>query len=207
MDDLQHELDAVEKRTRRYWFQDGVVEMSSGAVFLVVAIYLLIQNAWRDTLPHTVFNIAFPVLIVVLVFAGRWMVRTVKDRYVHPRTGYVSFRRREGHRWARGALAFVIAALTTLVISRSPVLLNWIPALEGLVFAVAFFALGRNVDILRFPVEGLLCALVGVALAVSRLQEDVAAALLFAWLGVVLVAGGLGAFIGYTRQLPPSEQE
>lgn len=207
MDDLQHELDALEKRTRRYWFQDGVVEMSTGTVFLVVAVYFLLQNAWRDTLPHTVLNFAFPVLVVALVLAGRWMVQTVKDRYVHPRTGYVSLRRREGHRWARGALAFVIAALTTLVVSRSPVLRNWIPALEGLVFGVAFFVLGRNADILRFPVEGLLCALVGVVLAVSRLQHDVAVALLFAWLGVVLAAGGLVAFIGYTRQLPPSEQQ
>ncbi len=206
MDDLQHELDAVEKRTRRYWYQDGICEMASATVFLLVAGYFLLQNAWRNSAHDLLLNIAFPLIIVALALAARRVIRVVKDRYVHPRTGYVSFSRRAGHRWARAALAFAIGVLTTLLILRSPVLVNWTAALEGLVFAAFFFYVGRKVDILRFPIEGVLCAVVGVLVSASHLDEDVAAALLFAWLGVLVGTGGLVAFVRYARQLPPREQ-
>ena len=205
MDDFQREIDQAEKRTRRYWFEDGLAEISGGLVFLLVALYLLVDDALRGTAPGAVFTLAFPVLIVVLGLAGRRMVRAAKDRYVHPRTGFVSFPRRRGHRAARAALAFVIAVLFGLLASRARILVTWIPALEGGIFAVAFFYLGRKVEILRFPLEGLLCAITGVALSAVGLSEDVAAALLFAWLGVVLIAGGGVAFLGYLKRVPPKE--
>jgi hypothetical protein len=134
------------------------------------------------------------------------MAQAAKDKYVHPRTGFVSFTRRKAHRWATGALAFVISALMALLISRSPVLRNAIPALQGTVFAVGFFYWGRKVDLLRFSVEGLLCAVVGIVVSVVRLDANVAAAILFGWLGLVLAAGGLVAFIGYVRHSPRREQ-
>ena len=205
MDDFQREIDQAEKRTRRYWFEDGLAEISSGLIFLLVALYLLVDDALRGTVPGAVFTLAFPVLIVALGLAGRRLVRAAKDRYVHPRTGFVSFPRRKGHRVARAALAFVIAVLFSLLVSRARVLVNWIPALEGGIFAAAFFYCGRKVEILRFPIVGLLCAIAGVALSAAGLSEDVAAALLFAWLGVALVTGGSVAFLGYLRRVPPEE--
>jgi hypothetical protein len=206
MDDLQHELDAVARRTLRSYFQDGVAEMSSATVFLLVAAYFVVQRAWRNAAHDVLLNLVFPLTVLALVLAARWTIRVVKDRYVHPRTGYVSFRRREGHRWAHAALAFAIGILMTLLISRTPILVNWIPALEGLVFAAGFLYFGRKFEILRFSVDGLLCAVAGAIVAAVRLDEDVAAALIFAWLGVVLGTGGLLAFMRYRRQTPPPEE-
>jgi hypothetical protein len=204
MDDLQRELADVERRTRRYWFDDGLAEIFASAVFLVVALYFLAQRALGPHTSNALQNLAFPILIVVLAIARRGL-RMAKSRLVYPRTGYVAFRRPQGHRWATGALACVISVLIALLITRAPMLLNWISATEGLVFGVALLSLGRKTGMLRFPVEGLLTALVGFALSIMRLEENVAAALLFASVGAVLVAGGLVGLVSYLRTAPGEE--
>jgi hypothetical protein len=209
MDDPQRQIDHVEKRTRRYWLDDGVTEIAAGLAFLIVALYLLAEHALRGTPRGGLFSIAFPILVIVLAAAGQRAVRAVKDRYVHPRTGFVSFARPHAPIWARVAaalLAFLIAMLIVLFASHAPALRNWIPALEGGILAAGFLFASRQADIVRFPVEGLLCAVGGILLSMMPLSFEVAVALLFAWLGAVLISGGLIGFVGYLRRVPPPEE-
>ncbi len=215
MDDIDQQLDHVEQRARRYWFEDGLAEISGGAVFVLVGAYFLAQRAIETRLAgaasHRAANIAvnlvFPALIVGLALAGRRLIKVAKDRFVHPRTGYVAFRRpSRGHRLATAALAFVISVLLALLFTRAPVLKDWMPALEGLVFGVAFLFLGQKAQMARFPLEGLACALVGLGVAMLRLDENLAAAALFGSLGAIFVVVGSIAFGSYLRQSPPPER-
>jgi hypothetical protein len=206
VDDLQREMARIEKRTRRYWFDDGLAEIMGGVVFLLVAGYLLVENGLRGTRAAGLFTVGFPLLIVVLSLAARRTVRAVKDRFIHPRTGFISFGHPRGHRWASAALAFVIALLVVAVISNARFLVNWIPAVEGGLFALAFLYMGRKSEIVRFPIGGLLCAIGGVVVSVMKLDEEIGAAVLMAWVGIVLVAGGTLALAAYVRRLPPREE-
>ncbi len=209
MNDPQHEMESVEKRTRRYWFDDGITELVAGLAFLLVALYLLAERAFRSSALGRVFDLALPILVVVLAFATLRVVRAAKDRYVHPRTGFVSFPRKHQTRLAKIAnalAAFVVAALFVFLVSHTPSLRTWIPAFTGALFAISFLVAGRRVDLVRLPIEGLACAAAGVLLSVMALDRDVATALLFGWLGAVLVVGGLVGFIGYLRHTPPPEQ-
>ena len=206
MDDLQRQMDQIEKRTRRYWFDDGLAEIVTGGCFLLVALYFLVAQAVEARPYGRLVNLVFPVLVVLVAFAGRRATRIAKDRFVHPRTGYVSFERAQTHRWANALLSFVIAALLAALATRAEVLHDWIPALIGLTLAVAFLLVGRKAAVLRFPAAGLSCVVVGVLLSVLRLNENLAGAALFAWLGLVLIAGGTVALAGYMRRVPPREE-
>jgi hypothetical protein len=204
MDDLQREMDRIEKRTRHYWFDDGLAEIMIGAAFLLVAATLLLEQALEGRVPAALLNIAFPVIVVVVVFASRRAIRLAKDRYVHPRTGYVSFERQRPHRWANAVLGFVIAALLAFGASRARALDQVIPAILGLMLGSGFFVLGRQAGMLRFPLEGLSCVVLGVLLSILRVNEGIAAGAVFGWLGVILIAGGTRAFVAYRRNAPPA---
>lgn len=211
MDDLQHQLEDVEQRARRYWFQDGLTEISCGFGLLVVGAWFFALHelqAHPAAAPaggssEILVNLAFPVLIFVLVWAGRRLIAFAKVRYVYPRTGYVSFRRSAGMRRFSAAIACLVGFAFTILVVRAPALVNWLPALEGLVFAVAFLFLGRKTGTLRFPVEALACAVVGLVLALQSIDENLAAALVFSGIGLVAMTGGAFALGSYLRHAPP----
>lgn len=200
MDDPQREIDRIQKRTRRYWFDDGLAEIASGSGFLLVALYLVLAHAFAGRTPGAVLDTAFPLAVVVIVLAARRLIRATKDRLVHPRTGYVSFQERRSNRWANSALSAVIAVAVVFLIVRMPGLRAWIPALFGLMLAAGFLAFGRKAGVLRFPLEGLSCAILGLVLSI--LHVDSAISLMLAWLGVVLIAGGAAALAAYLRNAP-----
>ena len=210
MDDLQLQLEAVEQRARRYWFQDGLTEISCGVGFVVVGAWFFALHelqARRAAAPAggslgILANLAFPALIFALVWSGRRLVAFAKARYVYPRTGYVSFRRRAGMRSVGAAIACLIGFAVTILIVRAPVLVNWLPALEGLAFAAAFLVLGRKTGTLRFPVEALACVVIGFVLAVRSMDENLAAALVFSGIGLVAMTGGAVALVSFLHHAP-----
>ncbi len=207
MDDLRSEMERLEKRTRRYWFDDGIVEISVGLTLLVVALFFLVENSvgGAPTAPRIV-NVIFASLIVVLALSVKWAARRLKDRFVHPRTGFVAYPRRRNRRWTRGALGGLLGLLFAIVIMRTPVVANWIPAVMGGLFAVGFFSMGRRVDLLRLPIEGFLAALAGVAVSLLQVSEDMGLALLFGVLALVIGCGGSVALVGYLRRTRPPEE-
>jgi hypothetical protein len=204
MDHIQQDINRVEQRVRRYWVEDGLAEILSGLMIGLVGLYLVVmppRGPWSAA-----FALGFPVLIVALGVLSRRWIRTAKDRYVHPRTGLVTFGRRRTHRWRTGLLAGAIAALIALLATRAPFIITWFPALQGLLFAVLFFVGGRKTGVLRFPVEGLLSAIVGLVLSLQHLEENLAGGLLFGWVGLVMALGGALTFRHYLRQSPPPEE-
>lgn len=207
MDDIQRDIQRVEQRVRRYWVDDGLAEILSGLMVAVVGVYLYLLSVVRPrTMLSVVCAVGFPVLVVGLGLASRRWIRAAKDRYVHPRTGLVTFGRRRTHRWLTGLLAGAIAALLAMFANRAPFIVTWFPALQGLLFAVLFFVGGRKTGVLRFPVEGLLSAIVGLVLSLQHLEENLAGALLFGWVGLVMAIGGALTFRRYLRQSPPPEE-
>jgi hypothetical protein len=207
MDPLQADIDHARRRAAHYWVQDGLQEALSGSVFVLIGIFLVAQGLAPKVMPYRAFfALGFPVLVIGLGLLLRHGVMRLKDRYVHPRTGFVSFERstrRSG--WVGGLLGGIVAFLVVLA-SRRPALLSWLPALQGLAFGAALFYLGRKLGVVRFTVEALLAALAGLGLALLRLDDNLAAGLLFAWVGLAMAIGGLQAFRGYLRQAPPGEQ-
>jgi hypothetical protein len=202
-DPLQLDLDKAQRRAAHYWLQDGLNEIIVGILFVLVGVYLAVEYAVPRNAPlRTWIVLGFPVVIVGLFLVARRMVLALKDRYVHPRTGYVALRHRSpASRWIAGLLGGVIGALFVIV-ARAPAIVAWIPAAQGLVLGLLFLAAWRKVELTRFPVEGLLCALAGLGFSLLGIDESLATGLVFGWAGLVMAAGGALAFRVYQRTAP-----
>ncbi len=203
-DPLQADLDKAQRRAAHYWIQDGLNEIIVGVLLALVGVYLALEGADTRTAPVRAW-VAFGLLALVAGFglASRRVVLALKDRYVHPRTGYVALRKTNPQsRWLAGLLAGVIGALFA-VVARAPAVLAWLPAAQGLVLGLLFFATWSKVGLTRFPVEGLLCALAGLGLSLLGIDEGLASGLVFIWAGLVMAVGGALAFGSYRRTAPP----
>jgi uncharacterized membrane protein YjjP (DUF1212 family) len=202
-DPLQPDLDKAERRAARYWIQDGLNEITVGVLIALVGVYFALQSTVPRTAPLRTW-IAFGLLVLVagLGVGARRVVLALKDRYVHPRTGYVALRQTNPKsRWLAGLLGGVIAALFA-IIARAPAVVAWIPAVQGLVLGFLFFATWSKVELTRFPVEGLLCALAGLGISLLGIDGGLAFGLVFVWAGLVMGAGGVLAFRTYQRTAP-----
>jgi uncharacterized membrane protein YjjB (DUF3815 family) len=202
-DPLQPDLDKAERRAARYWLQDGLNEITVGALLVLVGLYVAVEGAVPRTAPlRTWTGFGLLVLVVGLGLVTRRMVLALKDRYVHPRTGFVALRQMNPRsRWLAGLLGGVIAALFAIV-ARAPAVIAWIPAVEGLVLGLLFLATWRKVELTRFPVEGLLCALAGLGCSLLSVDQSLASGLVFVWAGLVMAIGGALAFRSYQRTAP-----
>jgi uncharacterized membrane protein YjjP (DUF1212 family) len=202
-DPLQPDLDRAQRRAAHYWLRDGLNEVTVGVLLVLVGVYLAVESAVPRTQPLRTW-IAFGLLVLVagLGLGSRRMVLALKDHYVHPRTGYVALRQPNPRsRWLAGLLGGVIAALFAIV-AKAPAVVAWIPAVQGLVLGLLFFATWSKVELTRFPVEGLLCALAGLGLSLLGIDESLASGLVFGWAGLVMAVGGALAFRSYRRTAP-----
>jgi hypothetical protein len=200
---LQPDIDKARRRAARYWLQDGLNEVTVGVLLALVGVYLALESAVPRTAPLRAW-IAFGLLVLVagLGLASRRVVLALKDRYVHPRTGYVALRQTDPRsRWLAGVLAGIIAALFA-VVARAPAVVAWIPAVQGLLLGLLFFATWSKVELTRFPVEGILCAIAGLGLSLLGIDEGLASGLVFVWAGLVMAVGGALAFRAYRRTAP-----
>jgi hypothetical protein len=207
MDPLQPDIDRATRRAAFYWMEDGLSEILSGGVFLLLGAYFYIQTLLPPRgVVTALFAGGFPLLIIGSAVVAQRLVRSLKDKYVHPRTGYVGLRRQRTHRALTGFLGGSIAALLVVIMNRSPLLVSWLPALEGLILGAAFLWAGKRTQLVRFPVEGLLAAGMGLLLAIHPIGETLSYAALFAWLGLIVAIPGVLAFRSYLRHAPPPEE-
>jgi lysylphosphatidylglycerol synthetase-like protein (DUF2156 family) len=205
-DPVQHDIDRATQRAALYWLQDGLNEMTTGVIFVLVGAYLVLEGIVPDAQPLKRWLVAgFPLLVIALAIATRRVVMVLKDRYVHPRTGYVTFRQKgQRSRWFAGILAAAIASLVA-VIAGAPQFTAWIPALIGLLLAVMFLVGWRKVPITRFLVEAAACLVAGIAVSSTGIDENVGSGLVFTVAGIAMGIGGLLAFRSYLRTAPTGE--
>jgi hypothetical protein len=201
MDDFRRETARIEERVRRHWAEDGLNEIRGGVLGLLVGAYIMVQGwppSWTTT--RVLFAVGFPVLILGLGFLSQRWVRDAKDRYVHPRTGYVALRGNQRLSMMLGGIMGVASILGEVLVNHGLVARV---AVIGVVVGGVFFYSGRRVGLVRAQVEGLLCAVVGVSLSLLHLGESRAIALLCGWVGLSLAIGGAFAFRAHLRHAPP----
>ena len=88
-DDMQQ----VERRVKRYWYTDGIAEISSGGMFLLLGLYFGVQGYFGETsLVSIILQVSMVLLMVGGIFGVRWLVNTLKTRLTYPRTGFVEYR-------------------------------------------------------------------------------------------------------------------
>ena len=88
-------LNQVTKRTAGYWYVDGLAEIGTGFVFLVLGVFYLVLAGFEPGgVSSLIVGIGQPAIILLGVYGVSRVVRYFKERITFPRTGYVSYRRK-----------------------------------------------------------------------------------------------------------------
>ena len=191
------EIKQVEQRVKRYWYTDGIAELASGGMFVLLGLYFGIQVHFGETsLVSVILQISLVLLMIAGAFGVRWLVNTLKARLTYPRTGYVEYRTNEKDARIR---RYAIAGVAMIIAIASIVLIDYIRGLDsmvlvtGLLVALIFAVLrGKSSGITRFYVLGGVALLLGVGLSFSGLSQSYNLALFYGLLGLgIILSGGL----------------
>jgi len=206
---MSDELEHVVQRTRQYWFADGLVELSVGGTFIILALYFYIQSILPSgSLVLLAIQAAFVFLLFGVIFLSRYVVNKSKSHLTIPRTGYVSYNRAsKKQRIVSAGTAILIAALNIALFLATPLSLNWIPAMTGLIVGFIWLISAFRVGLLRFYLQSILSLLLGVGLSLARLETYQSLAIYYAVMGLVLILSGGLTLINYLRQNPPLEND
>ena len=206
-DPLQHDIDQARQRAARYWVADGLNEMTSGALLLLIGAYLMLEpQVSVSPVARVVVILGFAVTLLVVSLLTRRLVLHLKDRYVHPRTGYIALSEKKSPaaRWFAGGLAGAIGAIVAIAVNQEQ-LLAWLPAIQGVFFGACYLFAWHKLRLMRFPVEGLCAVVAGLVIVSLHLTEDLATGVLFLVVGLLLAAGGALAFRSYLQTAPEKE--
>jgi len=187
----------VEQRVKRYWYSDGIAELSLGGMFLLLGIYFGLQGYFGE---GSRASVIMQVGLFVIVFAGivgvQWVVNTLKARLTYPRTGYVEYRK--GGQDMKQRRNIVMGVALALV-AASIILYDFFGNLDsmilgtGVMVGAVFIALrGKSTGVTRFYVVGVFSILLGVGLSIDKLPQEYNLALFYCFLGIaVMISGGL----------------
>jgi hypothetical protein len=194
---MEDKMFDVEQRVKRYWYSDGIAELSSGGMFILLGLYFGIQGYFGEgSIVSVILQVSLALLMIGGIFGVRWLVNTLKARLTYPRTGYVEYRANEKEAKQR---RYVVIAVALTVAIASVVLVDYIRGFDsmalitGLLVGVIFIALrGKSSGITRFYVLGGLSILLGMGISIAGLSQAYALALFYGILGIaILISGGL----------------
>lgn len=199
-----NEINETIKRTRRYWFVDGLTEMSVGLTFTLMILY---YRAAEGFTPEWLRLPAFVIGAPALILGSTWLlgkaVKVLKERITYPRTGYVSYPRRQGsERWKRVILSatvgMAVGAATSLISANMPPIYQqlFFTALVACVYTYIAYSMGLK----RFYLLALGALVLQGLIQLSSLDSDTEYFVFLIGQGVLWFLSGMGALIAYLRQ-------
>jgi len=210
---MEDKMIDVERRVKRYWYSDGIAELSSGGMFILLGLYFGIQGYFGEgSIVSVILQVSLVFIMMGGLFGVRWMVNTLKTRLTYPRTGYVEYRVNDRDTKQR---RYVVVAMALVIAIASMVLVKYIRVLDSMVLitgvlaAIVFVALrGKSSGVTRFYYLGGFSLLLGVGLSLDSLSDEYNLALFYGLLGVVIMISGGIVLHRYLNDNPmPAESE
>jgi uncharacterized protein involved in response to NO len=201
---VKDDLNQLARRTRRYWFTDGLAELVAGLIFILLGIYFYLQVILPpDSLLANLLQAGLVLILVGIVFIGKRVLQLLKDRLTVPRTGYVEYSSPDKkHRYISGILAAVMAALVAGLILSSPAVQDWLPALTGLIVAAVWIVTAARVGIFRFYLIAVASFVLGLVFSLAGLGDILGIAYFYASTGLLLLISGGIVLLRYLRSNP-----
>jgi MFS family permease len=194
-------LDGIIRRTRGYFYQDGLVEMLLGVLFLVVGLLLQVWVTLQSDSPwNLLMAIGLPVLVIGGVVYTQIAIRHLKERVTYPRTGFASYGEKQPSRirWL-----FTVVPLALIVLSL--LLPQWFSQMawfEGAMLGLALLIIGTRAGLWRFYLLAGLSLLIGLVATVMTSGDLPGTALTFSGAGLALLISGVITFRRYLRHHP-----
>lgn len=194
---MQTNFSDVEQRVKRYWFSDGIAELSGGGMFLLLGIYFALQQfLGQDSTVGGLLQASLALMMIGGAYLSRRMVNSLKTRITYPRTGYVEYQTDPKAARSRPILvmllAFAVSALSIAFV-RMFQSFDSMVAVTGVVVGMILVLLRAKVSgLARFYILGAVSMILGIVLSISGLPNGYSLGLFYGLMGVCfMISGGL----------------
>jgi hypothetical protein len=200
------DFEKIEKRTVRSFYDDGLLEIALGAFFLFLGGWLCAQAAApKGSGLASALGALFVLVIVSAGFVVGRIVRFLKRRVTYPRTGFASFKKKEASPKRKAAAAVVgglIGVSLAALYGLSPSARTILPALNGILIAVAVLFIAHRVGVFRFTLLAGASVIIGTVLAATGNGDLKGVGAFYFLFGVAVLISGLAALAVYLRRSP-----
>jgi hypothetical protein len=177
---MKDQFSQIARRTRAYWFIDGLAEISTGILFVVLSIpYLLWSLAPEGSSMAKLASRGRDILLLLGLIILFVIIRSAKRRSTYPRTGYIEDLK-PGHKQFLGARflfiggVLIVAGLLVAGILLFPRFrfsliqtLVYVPSIFGLFFTLGQVVLGIRTGLKHFYILGGIAALASLGLVIA----------------------------------------
>ena len=201
----QLDLNEVERRAQRSFYQDGLLEIFVGLYLIITSIMI------SGTL-----SAAFSALII---FLYKPAMEAAKRHFIYPRIGYVKYPEEEqsdGKSFVKGIIALGVLAVTSpfisiLILGRQPGWVFWtrrfLPLFMGFITAIGPAAAAGKFRVYRWYAFSIVCILAGLGvpyLGLESIYKPIA--IEFTIIGGVALITGLVIFVTFLIKYPVETQ-
>jgi hypothetical protein len=189
-------IDATMRRTRAYWYIDGLTEIAAGAVFLAIGVLFVVETALlaSERASGNLSALGLPVIILAGSWVGGRAVMAAKRRLTFPRTGYVTYPPAPRRRRGLAAAVALLVALGLVVLAQAVgdgyALERATPLLDGLAVGVFLAFITGTTGVSRFAALAALAVVLGAAASAVTATEAAGSAVFFTSMGLALVLSG-----------------
>lgn len=203
---MQDEVKTAQLRARLYWYRDGISEIAFGVICLLLGIYFYILVVLPSgSLFASLLSIGMVFYILASGYITTKVVNAAKARLVYPRSGYVQLKHPPtNRRYLLGLLALLISGSLVALLTFTPASISWIPAINGFIFAMVMAYLGYQINLQRFYGLSIVALVIGIAVAVSNLEQNLDLAVFFSGIGVAIILSGMLVLRNYLKSTPLS---
>jgi hypothetical protein len=196
----------VEQRVKRYWFKDGIGELSGGGLFVVLGLFFAGNECLPpNSLSRTLLDSSLILVLISGVFIARWFINLLKTRLTYPRTGYVEYPPSKKNTPSRRILTAVIAmsvSILMILFGRATGSFNWIPGFTGIAVGVILIMTQAQGGGMRFYILGGLSIILGLTFSFSSLSEAYSLGLFYGLTGASAMISGWVTLARYLRENP-----
>jgi hypothetical protein len=202
-------LKKITKRPLQYWFQDGIGEFATGALYFLIGINFYLQASIKSPINKVLLSLLSVIIIGGGVIITRKLIGRIKEYITYPRTGYVSYPKRP----RKTKIAILIASLVALAIlsiflGKSSNSFDWTPIVISFICGALLLYQAVQTGVFRLYIESILAIFIGIVIAFPKTDGMFSSGIFFISFGLVLMIGGGCAFVYYFKKSSPiSEKE
>lgn len=211
--------DAV-RNIRASWWEDGLIEVMSGCVFVFMAAFFCMIEFLPDTNLKKGLEIGFYTILIIFAISSAWIKRHFKKKYIWPKTGYAQPQMNKKSKVVLSLVFFLIIVNIILIAlwqmyqnSASKVILPGFLSIVnsyrqgffiGSFVFLAYFAVYISINKKRFWVAGILGLCSGIIapaiLTIFDLNRDrLVAAIVLGVIGVYSLSTGIPRLLRFRK--------
>jgi hypothetical protein len=194
---MQSNVSDIEQRVKRYWYMDGIAELSGGGMFFLLGMYFGLQDfLGSNSMLGGILQASLALLMIGGAYVSRRLINSLKTRLTYPRTGYVEYKVNKKETQSRRILVMVLAFATsalTLSFIRIFQSFDSMVAVTGFIVGMILVLLrAKAAGLVRFYILGAISFILGLLLSISGLSNGYSLGLFYGLMGLCFfLSGGL----------------